>query len=71
LLFAYGKQPAADLRQARRVLGPGALIVGQGPRSPIDGRPEFVVYGCDPTLRPFVARALDSDQIFGVTMLEQ
>jgi 4-amino-4-deoxy-L-arabinose transferase-like glycosyltransferase len=71
VLFAYGKEPAADLRQARRVLGPGALIVGQGPRSPIDGRAEFVVYGCDPTLRPFVARALDSDSAFGVTMLEQ
>jgi 4-amino-4-deoxy-L-arabinose transferase-like glycosyltransferase len=71
LLFAYGKEPDADMRQARRVLGPSALIVGQGPRSPIDGRPEFVVYGCDPQLRPFVAQALDRDDTFGVTMLEQ
>ncbi len=71
LLIAYGVQPAADLQQARRVLGPGAMIVGEGPRSPLDERPEFVVYGCDATMRRFVARALMSEDSFSVTMLEQ
>jgi hypothetical protein len=71
LLFAYGIQPSADMQQARRVLGPSAMIVGQGPRSPLDGRPEFVVYGCDATARPFVARALMIEDTFGITMVEQ
>jgi hypothetical protein len=70
LLFAYGVEPAADIQQARRVLGPGAMIVGAGPRSPLDGRPEFVVYGCDTQVRPFVAHALTIDDTFSVTMLE-
>jgi hypothetical protein len=46
-------------------------IVGAGPRSPIDGMPEFVIYGCDATMRPFVAYALTIEDIFGVTTLEQ
>jgi 4-amino-4-deoxy-L-arabinose transferase-like glycosyltransferase len=71
LLIAYGIQPAADLQQARRVLGPGAMIVGAGPRSPLDRRPEFVIYGCDVAVRPFVARALDREDMFSVTILEQ
>jgi 4-amino-4-deoxy-L-arabinose transferase-like glycosyltransferase len=71
LLIAYGLQPAADMQQAHRVLGPSAMIVGAGPRSPIDGRPEFVIYGCDATARPLVARALVRDDTFGVTMLNQ
>ncbi|MEO7909607.1 MAG: glycosyltransferase family 39 protein [Roseiflexaceae bacterium] len=71
LLFAYGIQPATDMQQARRVLGPSAMIIGAGPRSPLDGQPEFVIYGCDATARPFVARALDRDAAINVTMLEQ
>jgi hypothetical protein len=71
LLFAYGIQPSADMQQAHRVLGPDVMIVGQGPRSPLDGRPEFVVYGCDATLRPFVARALTIVDTFSVTRVEQ
>ena len=71
LLIAYGIQPAADVQQARRVLGPGALVIGEGPRSPLDGKPEFVIYACDTTARPVVARALDRDGTFGVTMLGQ
>jgi len=71
LLFAYGIQPSADLQQARRVLGPGAMIVGQGPRSPLDGRHEFVVYGCDATARPFVARAITIEDTFSITRAEQ
>ena len=38
---------------------------------PLDGRPEFVIYGCDATLRLFVARALERDDTFSVMMLEQ
>jgi hypothetical protein len=71
LLIAYGIQPAADMQQARRVLGPGAMIVGEGPRSPLDGRPEFVIYGCDATVRPFVAGALTREDAFSMTTLEQ
>jgi 4-amino-4-deoxy-L-arabinose transferase-like glycosyltransferase len=71
LLIAYGIEPAEDMRQARRVLGPGAQIVGAGPRSPVDGRPEFLVYGCDATLRPLIARALRIEDTFNITMLEQ
>lgn len=71
LLIAYGQQPDADMQQARRVLGPRALIIGAGPRSPLDGRTEFVIYSCDATARPFVARALERDDAFNMTMLEQ
>jgi hypothetical protein len=73
VLFAYGLQPDQDVQQARRALGPSAMIVGTGPRSPLDGRPEFVVYGCDAAQRALVARALDldSDATFGVTMLHE
>jgi 4-amino-4-deoxy-L-arabinose transferase-like glycosyltransferase len=71
LLFAYGMEPAIDMQQARRVLGPGAMMVGAGPRSPIDGMPEFVIYGCDATVRPFVARALLIEDMFSMTMVEQ
>ncbi len=71
LLIAYGIQPASDMQQARRVLGPGAMIIGAGPRSPLDGRPEFVVYGCDATTRPFVARALTIDDTFSAIVFEQ
>jgi 4-amino-4-deoxy-L-arabinose transferase-like glycosyltransferase len=71
LLIAYGVQSAIDMQQAYRVLGLSAMIVGVGPRSPIDGRPEFVIYGCDATARPFVARALERDDAFNITMLEQ
>jgi hypothetical protein len=69
LLFAYGMKPDADMRQARRVLGPDAMIVGAGPRSPLDGRPEFVVYGCGATSLPFVARVLAIDDAFGTTVM--
>jgi hypothetical protein len=71
LLFAYGLDPFADMQQARRILGASVMIVGSGPRSPIDGRPEFVIYGCDAKVRPFVARALTVEDTFGVTMLKQ
>jgi 4-amino-4-deoxy-L-arabinose transferase-like glycosyltransferase len=58
VLIAYGEKPDADMQQARRVLGSSAMIIGTGPRSPLDGRPEFVLYGCDPAMRLVVARAL-------------
>jgi hypothetical protein len=71
LLIAYGVQPVTDMQQAHRVLGPNAMIVGAGPRSPIDSRPEFVIYGCDTTARAIVARALNRDDTFNITKLEQ
>jgi 4-amino-4-deoxy-L-arabinose transferase-like glycosyltransferase len=71
LLIAYDIQPAADMQQARRVLGPSAMIVGAGPHSPLDGRPEFVIYSCDATARPFVTRALGRDDAFNATMSGQ
>ena len=71
LLIAYGLQPEADMQQARRVLGPSAMIVGSGPRSPLDGRPEFTIYSCDATARESVAQALDQGSAFGMIVLKQ
>jgi hypothetical protein len=71
LLIAYGLQPEADLQQARRVLGPSALIVGSGPRSPLDGRPEFTIYSCDATARPSVAQALEQVSAYNLAMLNR
>jgi 4-amino-4-deoxy-L-arabinose transferase-like glycosyltransferase len=71
LLIAYGLQPAADLQQAQRVLGPSAIIVGSGPRSPLDGRPEFTIYSCDASARASVAEALDQVSEYNLAVLNQ
>jgi len=56
LLILRGNRPADD--QARRILGAGALMIGEGPRSPVSGRPEFVIYARDAAAAPAVARVL-------------
>jgi 4-amino-4-deoxy-L-arabinose transferase-like glycosyltransferase len=43
LLIMRGNRPTAD--QAHGILGDGATLIGTGPRSPISGQPEFIIYG--------------------------
>jgi 4-amino-4-deoxy-L-arabinose transferase-like glycosyltransferase len=71
LLIAYGEKPDDDMQQARRVLGSSAMIIGAGPRSPLDGRPEFVLYSCDPAMRLVVAHALERDNAFNLITFKQ
>jgi len=59
LLITYGAS-ALKPEQVRRLLGSSAMLVDEGPRSPLDGRPEFLVYGRDAAAREFVIRALTS-----------
>jgi hypothetical protein len=57
LLIAYGRLSAPERAQALQALGVGAKQLGEGPRSPLDGLPEFVIYGHDDAA-PAVARVL-------------
>jgi 4-amino-4-deoxy-L-arabinose transferase-like glycosyltransferase len=43
LLIMRGNRPTAD--QAYHILGDSATLIGTGPRSPVSGQPEFVIYG--------------------------
>jgi len=43
LLIMRGNRPTAD--QANHILGDSTTLIATGPRSPVSGQPEFVIYG--------------------------
>lgn len=56
LVFMYGDAPAETQAAALRLLGPQALIVGQGPQATPSAPPAFVIYGRGADVREMVAR---------------
>lgn len=59
ILIAYGELPPGDVERAAVALGPAAQQLGLGPRSPLTGQPEYVVFGVGDVARAAVQRALD------------
>jgi 4-amino-4-deoxy-L-arabinose transferase-like glycosyltransferase len=57
LLIDIGGQ-MSDPQDIRRALGDGAALLGSGPISPLNGRPEWTIYGHGPAAAQAVAQAL-------------
>ena len=60
LLIAYGDNPKVPPERAAQALGPGAQQLALGPRSPLTGNPEYVLYGLGESAAQIAQRALAS-----------
>lgn len=60
LLLAYGDNPKVPPERAAQALGPGAQQLAIGPRSPLTGNPEYVLYGLGGDAAQIAQRALAS-----------
>jgi 4-amino-4-deoxy-L-arabinose transferase-like glycosyltransferase len=58
LLITYGDMSQDRIAHTARLLGPGAVELGTGPRSPVTGRPEFIIYGRNAADAPAVSHLL-------------
>jgi hypothetical protein len=59
LLIDIGDQ-TSDPQALRQALGDGATLLGTGPISPLNGKPEWTIYGRGPAAAQAVARVLAS-----------
>ncbi|KPV52287.1 hypothetical protein SE17_16385 [Kouleothrix aurantiaca] len=60
LLIAYGDNPKVPPERAAQALGPGAQQLALGPRSPLTGNPEYVLYGLGDAAAQIARRVIGS-----------